>query len=214
MQAVNTNDQGAVEFPQEVPGLDVADALQRLAGNTELYTRLLETFVRAESDAAERLRAAYEAGDRTLAAQIAHGIKGVAANISAKTLASVAADINSMLRDDSSRSIGYVLPEFERALAEAVDSVGRLPQPAQSEPQFGSSPAVGSVALARLLDDLSAALQANDLVADQIFQEIVRAYDLSARQSEIAKIERSLQDLDFAAASDRVGTLRSALELG
>ncbi len=210
--ATMTRAGGESEFPDELPGLDLTAALTRLSGNTDLYVRLLTTFVRNESDAGQRLRTAFEAGDRTVVAEVAHGVKGVAANISAISLSSIAGDIEAALRNDTDLNIDNELAEFERALAEVIDSAGKLPQAAEA-PRFGRRRARGSNALAKQLDDVTRALGAKDQVAHEMFQEIIRKYNFSEHESAITTIERSLGELNFVDAGDRLETLKATLDL-
>jgi two-component system sensor histidine kinase/response regulator len=77
----------------EVPGLNSADGMQRVAGNEKLYRKLLRQFAATERDAAERIAAALAVHDRVLAEQLAHAVKGVAGNIGALRVQNAAANL-------------------------------------------------------------------------------------------------------------------------
>jgi two-component system, sensor histidine kinase and response regulator len=66
-----------------VEGLDTADGLLRVAGNRNLYTKLLRQFAAQQADAATRIADALHAGDHAVAERLAHTVKGVAGNLGA-----------------------------------------------------------------------------------------------------------------------------------
>ena len=72
----------ADELP-DVPGLNTAEGLMRVAGNKKLYRKLLRQFSNTEADAAHRIASALAENDRALAERLAHSVKGVAGNIGA-----------------------------------------------------------------------------------------------------------------------------------
>ena len=69
----------ADELP-DVPGLNTAEGLMRVAGNKKLYRKLLRQFSTTEADAAQRIASALAENDRALAERLAHTVKGVAGN--------------------------------------------------------------------------------------------------------------------------------------
>ena len=69
-----------------VPGLDVADGLGRVAGNTKLYRKLLHRFATTQADAFGQMRSALAEGRRPDAERHAHTLKGVAGSLGAHQL--------------------------------------------------------------------------------------------------------------------------------
>jgi len=76
----------------ELPGVDSHGALVRLAGDEQLYRRLLEMFRDRESEFGENFRSAYASGDMAKAARLAHDLKSVSGTVGAQAL-SEAADV-------------------------------------------------------------------------------------------------------------------------
>jgi HPt (histidine-containing phosphotransfer) domain-containing protein len=74
----------------ELPGLDSQGALVRLAGDEQLYRRLLEMFRDRESEFGENFRSAYATGDVTKAARLAHDLKSVSGTVGAQALSEAA----------------------------------------------------------------------------------------------------------------------------
>ena len=82
----------ADELP-DVPGLNTAEGLMRVAGNKKLYRKLLRQFSTTEADAAQRIASALAENDRALAERLAHTVKGVAGNIGASAVQNAAANL-------------------------------------------------------------------------------------------------------------------------
>ncbi len=82
-----------------VPGLDVADGLSRLAGNRELYGKLLSQFAIQFDGTIGQIESALAAGDFTLIERLAHTLKGVAGNVGAKSVQAAAAAVEKLVRE-------------------------------------------------------------------------------------------------------------------
>ena len=99
-----------------VEGLDTADGLMRVAGNKNLYLKLLRQFVASEQDAPSRIRERLASQDRATAERMAHTIKGVAGNLGAGAVQSAAADLERAVSEGiASRSA--LRPSGERPVA-------------------------------------------------------------------------------------------------
>jgi CheY-like chemotaxis protein len=71
-------------------GIDSAFGLRHVAGNVALYVQLLDRFRASQRDCGNLIRADYEAGRRQDAAARAHLLRGVAGNIGARELQTLA----------------------------------------------------------------------------------------------------------------------------
>jgi two-component system, sensor histidine kinase and response regulator len=123
--------------PMEIPtveGLDSADGLLRVAGNRKLYLKLLRQFCVQQSEAPAQITELLRAGDRPGAERTAHTVKGVAANLGAKTVQLVASELEKALRDgvDAAR-LESLREQFATVLAPFVDrlraALGQEPAP-------------------------------------------------------------------------------------
>jgi two-component system sensor histidine kinase/response regulator len=84
-----------------VEGLDSADGLRRVGGNTGLYVKLLSQFASQQADSIDQIRAALASGDTESATRLAHTLKGVAGNLGARDVQDGAAAVEKLLRDGS-----------------------------------------------------------------------------------------------------------------
>ena len=86
----------ADEWP-DVPGLNVADGLSRVAGNKKLYRKLLRRFSSTQASAARDIASALAEHDRARAGRLAHTVRGVAGNIGAPAVQQAAADLETAI---------------------------------------------------------------------------------------------------------------------
>jgi CheY-like chemotaxis protein len=87
-----------------IAGLDTNDGLTRVAGNRKLYLKLLRQFVEQQGPAVGEITAALAAGNVALAERLAHTLKGVAGNVGAKSVHSVAAALEKVIRSKAPSS--------------------------------------------------------------------------------------------------------------
>jgi CheY-like chemotaxis protein len=101
-------------------GIDSAFGLRHVAGNTALYVQLLDRFRGTQRDAGSAIRVDFEAGRRMEAASRAHTLRGVAGNIGARELQTLAQAVEeglTMASSDRGRLASGV-----RALEAAVEA--------------------------------------------------------------------------------------------
>ncbi|MCF7483743.1 PAS domain S-box protein [Vibrio sp. J1-1] len=111
---------------ENIPGLNVQDALARLNGNRKLYRRLLKTFLAEHVNVVSDIRSTLHKEDLDTAARLAHTIKGVAGNLGAIELARCAASTERALLDKSLDNLDVLLDEFQDVLKEVMQSVNQV----------------------------------------------------------------------------------------
>ena len=99
----------------DVPGVDAASGLKRVAGNRALYRSLLEKFVEGQAGAPDAIRAALRAGDHGLAERLAHTLKGVSGNIGAKAVQDAAGEVERAINKKTEPAAGIARLETELA---------------------------------------------------------------------------------------------------
>ncbi len=88
--------------PPDIPGIDTADGLRRMMGRRPLYEKILGEFISRFDGETERIRTALADGDQQGAVRRAHSVKGTAGMIGAQQLSSLAADLELVLKEESS----------------------------------------------------------------------------------------------------------------
>jgi PAS domain S-box-containing protein len=197
-----------------VSGIDSAYGLRHVAGNVALYVQLLDRFRATQRDAGAQIRADYQARRLRQAAARAHTLRGVAGNIGARELQTLAQSVE--------EGLGLAAPDRGRlaagvrALEAAVDAtmesldryfarVAATPSPPPPEPP---APA----ALSADADDAAtdAIVQLDHLLAEYSgdaidYFETVRARLAGVLDAEhMARLEQHLSRYEFEEARQQL----------
>jgi len=117
--------------PQDItlpnyPGIDSKLGLQRLGGNRDLFFRLLRLFRADYAGSVKSIRAALAQGDFDLARRLAHSLKGVSGQISAKALSESARTLEACILEKDLQRLEGLIENTERELAIIVSSLAGL----------------------------------------------------------------------------------------
>jgi HPt (histidine-containing phosphotransfer) domain-containing protein len=104
------------QLPTSLPGIDVASALARVAGNAALYVKLLRLMAAGAPSSKEKLAAALASGDAEAVRQEAHSIKGAAANLSITEVTETSARLELAARSGDAAAMKDALAALEKAL--------------------------------------------------------------------------------------------------
>ncbi len=148
----------------QIPGLDTADGLARVAGNAKLYLKLLRQFADQQATTTAQVATALAASDRATAERLAHTLKGVAGNLGATNVQSAAGALEKVIRDQAPASeIEAKLRHTSEMLVPLLASLkAALGEPAPAAAQTARVPAdpaatrAASLRLAALLGDFDA----------------------------------------------------------
>ncbi len=111
-------------FPTGLPGLDVAEGVNRVSGKEWLYRRILEGFLSAYGDIGKELAAHYHAGEALEVARKAHTVAGAAGNVSANGVRRCALRLEAAAKANS--DLVLLLADMDEHLAEACASMRLL----------------------------------------------------------------------------------------
>ncbi len=114
------------EIPEHLPPFDIPAALARANGKPRLLRKMLLSFRDQFSGAAAELQQEIAEGRTEEASRLAHTLKGVAATLEAKELASTAANIEHALREGLMEGMEGLITTMEGALKPAVTAAGTL----------------------------------------------------------------------------------------
>jgi PAS domain S-box-containing protein len=165
---------GTGSAPVAVPVLDKATALARLAGNEDMYRRLLTKFREGQADAVALVRADLAAGNRDDARRRAHTLRGLAGNIGATTLMSDAAEAERCIAENELASLceattARLESELVRVIA-AIDEA--LSYERQSTASRDGMDELADDRLASRLADLRALLASDDADAVRVLDNV------------------------------------------
>ena len=188
----------------EIAGVNLAEGLNRVAGNRRLYRDLLGQFAVKQGDAAAQISAALESGDSKLAERIAHTVKGVAGNLAITEVQSAAQRVEKAIREGQD-PVTLPLEAFATVLRAQVDAIEQslqLAAPAQLE-EVVLSPfdrEAASAAIARL----HFLLDTSDGDSEEAFCNLRDAVSGIVDKPDLDALSASISDFDFEAALARL----------
>jgi len=89
-----------VEFPTEIPGLNLEEALARLMGNRNGLMRILKAFAEKNENGIDLIVESYRSGDHKEAQIRAHTLKGATGNIGANVLRDIIIELETAIKED------------------------------------------------------------------------------------------------------------------
>jgi two-component system sensor histidine kinase/response regulator len=204
---------GGAEIP-EIEGINVADGLQRVAGNARLYRDLLMQFGEKQADAAAQIAAALQGGDQKIAERIAHTVKGVAGNLGIAEVHTSAKELEKAIRD-SHPLTSQILSRFAVAIQTAVNQIhvalgdsDRTERDARvaAEGPFDAQRAT------RAIKHLETLLKASDGNAHEAFADLKDAVAGTATSEDLKALMNAMNEFDFDAALARLDEIARSCE--
>jgi len=181
----------------EVEGIDIAGALNRVAGNRRLFRRLLEQFAAKESDTDKRICEALSRGDREGAELLAHTLKGLAGNLGIGGLQTQAAKLEKAIRDGDPE-VPKFLAELKGELAPQMAAIRAALGEAENQTSLPATfnPEMAGNSLRRLLS----LIDANDGDAADVVQEVAANLAAKIDSGRLNALRTSIGEFDFDSA--------------
>ena len=106
------------ELPSSLPGIDVTSGLARVAGNKNLYLKLLRHVANDAQNNIDKLNAAMGAGNAQAVREIAHSLKGATSNLSIVDVAAASEQLEQAAKAEDFAAVATHLAALEKALQE------------------------------------------------------------------------------------------------
>jgi HPt (histidine-containing phosphotransfer) domain-containing protein len=187
----------------EVAGLDVADGLNRVAGNMKLYRSLLGQFVDQQAGAVSAIRASLARDDFVLAERLMHTLKGVSGNLGAKALSGLAAELERSLKDRNPRSLEAGLSGLAAELAPTMEAIRNFLAAGATDAPLRTSIS-DSAETVTLLRRLKQMLADDDGAALDYLLQARERIGGAISEADLDSLQKAVGDFDFAAALDRL----------
>jgi two-component system sensor histidine kinase/response regulator len=197
-----------------VDGLNAEAALSRMAGNRQLYVRLLREFVDEQGPALGRSGEAFATGDISTAGRIAHSLTGVAGNLGATRVAEYTRQLEKLIRDGApateveavrtvaAAELDSLIVALRAALPPADEQSTAMDESPLRQNAIASRAAAASLATLLSASDPTAAefLEANRRVLQPLmgddrwgqFETRVRGYEFDEAQAQLAEAVQRL----------------------
>ena len=106
--------------PEEMPGIDMVSALDRVTGNKALLVRILREFSRDYDTVPQEVRQAFAEGDAETARKKVHLIKGVAGNLGAGQVQAAAGALDLAIKQGRTGDWPALTDAFETAMGDLL----------------------------------------------------------------------------------------------
>jgi PAS domain S-box-containing protein len=160
-----------------IPGLDAARG-RAIFSDMVKYRHLLRLFAHSHSDDVKHMEALLCSGNREEARGLAHGLKGVAANLGANRVSALATRLEAALQQGTtSAEWSELVAQCDREITQLVDAIQALPEePPLATVKMG---AVDQKRLAAILRELEILLTGGNIRASSLARDsenLLRAY--------------------------------------
>jgi PAS domain S-box-containing protein len=193
-----------------LPGIDLEDALERLGFNHELFSRVLSDFLDGKKQFTAEVRSAAGDGLWENALLKAHGLKGIAGNLSAGRLYAAAAQLELSLDDRKHDEVEPLLNEIDNAFDE-IRAGCDIFQGSYVEPDVTGSPGIPIATSRQLLCELFELLKLQDLKAAAHIQSLREMIGNGKGCWTILEIDKRVKKLNFAEALPLLSNLADEL---
>ena len=208
--------------PLSVEGLNLAQALQRLGGNTQLLRKLMGQFAQQQESTATRMAQALRAQDFPAVAAEAHTLKGLAGNIGAVALQGLAQDAERAAKSGAHAALAGAVPALlcdMASLAQGIRAVLASTQPAPAMGEAvpdGPAVPVDQASLHADMVTLAALLQQDDSDAVRCGRGVAQLLAQLGHAQAGAALAQALEAYDFEAARSALQAVARTLhvELG
>ena len=201
-------------LPAELPGISIASGLGRVAGNRQLYTKLLCKFKDGQENAVDQIKAALQVGDVETAARLAHTVKGVSGNLGGDNLYQAASELEKAIKEG--KNLDLVMAEFDSQLKVVIDGIRIVEErlTAQQEPEdSGVEVRVDKEAVKTLLQEIAQLLESDLTEAMNRLEALNRHLANSSVKEEFKRLEKQIESFDTDTAFKTVETIAGKLEI-
>ena len=187
---------------KKLPDIKIETGLERVAGNRQLYEKLLREFVHEYRNAMEEIRDAMNGKKQKKAKRIAHSLKGFSGTLGATALHREMKLLEAALTDDS-RDREAAFSSADKALNSLISQIhAALPAapPPEEQPADPNHAPKPDPDLLPRLDSLKELVAMNDMAAEDTYNSIRE--NLHMILPELSEdLGQAIENLDFKRAS-------------
>ncbi|RLJ22108.1 hypothetical protein DJ031_01530 [bacterium endosymbiont of Escarpia laminata] len=192
----------------ELPGIDTADALDRIGGNQSAYRRILRNYRDMNIDLVDRIAADIRSEELTEAAHTAHSLKGSSGNIGAKQVHQNAASVEQHCRNDRPAQALEALEKLHISLQQVIDGLTQLDEPTDESTPIENNADIDPDELQNLLRQLEGYLDTDLRQAGALLKEVQQKVNGTEFSHSLTEIKQALNDFDIDAAKAIIGRIR------
>ncbi|MBL3590656.1 MAG: response regulator [gamma proteobacterium endosymbiont of Lamellibrachia anaximandri] len=191
----------------ELPGIDTADALDRIGGNQSAYRRILGNYRDRNLDVVERITANIRNDELTESAHLAHSLKGSSGNIGAKQVHQYAASVEQHCRNDQPAHALEALENLRASLQQVIDGLAQLDETSDEPVPIESNAGINLDGLQNSLQQLKEHLDTDLRQAGALLKEIQQQANGTELSQPLAEIEQALNEFDIDTSKTTIGRI-------
>jgi len=197
----NQSESGKPRLLSKIPGLEIDEALERLAGNQELYIKLLQQFSISLTDSLLELETAIKQARWKIVANEIHTIKGTASNLGLSQIQNImdkleislsTNNLNELSWQSNKQNIECFMHKLEVILPEKEQTPSLDSEPKTTVDTHNPPPKNPE-----LVKQFEEALQNYDPMASEL---LIKIQTLYTNNPELNKIQTEIDNFDFDAA--------------
>jgi len=188
-----------LDFP-EVSGIDIQSGLKRVAGNKQLYGKILHNFAKENKNVVADLQNYLADNNLDAAEHLVHSLKGSSGNIGAQKLyeVAVALDIELKSKSPDSTKIIELIQQLSRELDLVLNTIQKTELPAEIiNSNKTNKPRKGAIDQIKKYQELKDYLAGYDARAGDIFRAIKGELSQSIPEVDLANIAESIEQYDY-----------------
>jgi HPt (histidine-containing phosphotransfer) domain-containing protein len=218
-RAGSTPETGAI-LADKLPGIDIGETLAALDMDAHTLRRIMMGFLAHNRDMVEKLRAAFSAEDPGSMRQLAHGLKGSAANIGAADLSRAAHRLEAACGEALSADTALKTAELEGLIEKVASALNLVFASIQSLGEAGpgdadagaKAPGETDLPFEALLDRLAEAVDRADPTQIMEIMPAVRQRATRCRlmdPSTLGNLEKQIDRYDYDQALETIRKMRN-----
>jgi len=181
-----------------LPGIDTVDGVSRFGGNVRSYVRLLKKFAENQSTATSDITAAIESDQLEDAIRFAHNLKAVSGSIGATELQTLAAGLESSLKDGVDEKLNTLIKSTGIELTRVTGLIESMDSTDETVATTGKLPKDLVKQLRTLLDKL----EDYDSAAEDLLLETLGQVRGTRVHDKLIGLKKQISQYDFEGAAE------------
>jgi two-component system sensor histidine kinase/response regulator len=182
-----------------IAGVNIAEGLNRVAGNRRLYRDLLSQFSAKQAGAATEIAEALDRGDRQTAERTAHTVKGVAGNLGITDVHTSAQKLEKAIRENQN-TIPALLDQFAITLRVHVAAISEVLSVTRPESPIAPAQPFDPERATQAVSRLKTLLEASDADAQDAFNDLQVAVGSAVEKSRLDELNDTINNFEFEQA--------------
>ncbi len=171
-----------------INGIDVDNAVSRLGGSQKFFNKLLIKFLNNQEHVIAKIRQALQSDDLNTAERLAHTLKGVAGELSAHEVYSIAAELETKIHIKNLEDTVLLLEQLEQVLTGLFISIDSMKK-GYEEVAITNLVSIDCFTLWPLIDKLSKLLHDNDMDSIECLEEFEKYTKQTSIASKVAEMK-------------------------